>query len=76
MTLDEMASELRSKGWAVDPPWTPENCKHENRDTSGSFTTGGRCFIRWSCKRCGKTEEVITDPAPGESYARKNYLPG
>ena len=63
MTNDEMADALRKLGWTVEPPWTPENCKHESRNGTGTFN-GSHSTVEWSCPRCGKHERHVSTVEP------------
>jgi hypothetical protein len=62
MTDDEMASELRSKGWRVQEPLTQANCTHPNKIGTGSCGSDGSSHTEWWCAACGAHERHETPP--------------
>lgn len=66
MTLEEMAAELRKSGWTVDPPWSPETCKHINKSGHGSLLPDGSTSWAWRCGACGKEETGIAPAVAGK----------
>lgn len=64
MTHEDMARKLQAAGWRVQPPLTPENCKHERRTGSGSACSDGSGHMEWSCPDCGKHECIEFPPNP------------
>jgi hypothetical protein len=54
MTDQEMADELRAKGWTVKAPVDQATCKHLHRDGIGSASSDGSSSFIGHCMDCGK----------------------
>jgi hypothetical protein len=63
MTLEEMAAELRSRGWKVDPPLTQGTCPHLRCYSTGSVSSAGS-HTETTCFDCGKRWVFDSAPPP------------
>ncbi len=69
LALEEAAGLLRSHKWRVEPPLTPENCKHPRRIGTGSMGCDGSSESTTYCPDCGYSAKYSTPPQPFRSNA-------
>lgn len=75
MTLEEMAAELRAKGWRCEEPWTKENCKHPQhmRMGSGGVSCDGSWHMSWTCRACGTSEKHSWPANPNSALVQLGW---